>query len=189
MVATPERLKVAQELHDGIAQDLVGLGYSLDLLLSDSTLPTSSRAQLRSTRFQVDSLISKVREEILLLRRETSKPFHEMLTDLIEAKTKNFTVTLDIQEVLLNHEQSTQLLLVAKEILRNIQLHSGATHIEITLYPINNRSRLEVFDNGVGGAQMKDGHFGILGITEKVDSLHGTIQLVESGGTRITILI
>ena len=189
MVATPERLKVAQELHDGIAQDLVGLGYSLDLLLSDSTLPTSSRAQLRSTRFQVDSLISKVREEILLLRRETSKPFHEMLTGLIEAKTKNFTVKLDIQEVLLNHEQSTQLLLVAKEILRNIQLHSGATHIEITLYPINNHSHLEIFDNGVGGAKMKDGHWGLLGITEKVDSLQGTIHMVESGGTRITILI
>ncbi len=31
---TPERLDVARELHDGIAQDLVALGYSLDLLLA-----------------------------------------------------------------------------------------------------------------------------------------------------------
>jgi glucose-6-phosphate-specific signal transduction histidine kinase len=36
---------------------------------------------------------------------------------------------------------------------------------------------------------MKDGHWGLLGITEKVDSLQGTIHMVESGGTRITILI
>jgi signal transduction histidine kinase len=35
---TPERLRIARELHDGIAQDLVGLGYGLDLVLAESEL-------------------------------------------------------------------------------------------------------------------------------------------------------
>lgn len=189
MAATPERLKVAQELHDGIAQDLVGLGYSLDLLLSDSSLPRDSRSQLRATRFQVDALIAKVRQEIFVLRRQSDSPFHELLSQLVEKMSEKFTVEMDLQEVLLTSDQSNELLAVTKEILRNIELHSGATHIDITLYPINNRSHLEIVDNGVGGAKMKEGHWGLVGISEKIDSLNGSFKIDESGGTRITILL
>jgi signal transduction histidine kinase len=189
MVATPERLKVAQELHDGIAQDLVGLGYSLDLLLSDSDLSTTSRSQLRTTRFQVDNLISKVREEIFLLRRQSSIPFHEALSGLVQEMSTQFEVKMEVQEVLMSPDQSTQMTAITKEILRNIELHSGATHIEITLYPINNRSYLEIFDNGIGGATLKDGHWGLVGIKEKVLSLQGTIEIDGAEGTRITILL
>jgi signal transduction histidine kinase len=67
-IPSPERLTVARELHDGIAQDLVGIGYSLDLLMAEPSLDTSARMQIRRTRLEVDSLIAKVRREILNLR-------------------------------------------------------------------------------------------------------------------------
>jgi hypothetical protein len=35
-VSNTARLDLARELHDGIAQDLVALGYELDLLLANS---------------------------------------------------------------------------------------------------------------------------------------------------------
>jgi signal transduction histidine kinase len=56
-----ERLTVARELHDGIAQDLVGISYSLDLLLAETSVDTRARRQIRQTRLEVDSLIAKVR--------------------------------------------------------------------------------------------------------------------------------
>ena len=65
---SPERVRIARELHDGIAQDLVGIGYSLDLLLSEESLSKAARTDIRSTRFAVDELIGKVRREILHLR-------------------------------------------------------------------------------------------------------------------------
>ena len=64
-----QRVKLAQELHDGIAQDLVGLGYGLDSLLFQED-DEVKRAALRSVRFDINTLIEKVRSEILELRTE-----------------------------------------------------------------------------------------------------------------------
>ena len=76
MVATtPERLRLARELHDGIAQDLVALGYSLDLILADPAMDKTSRAAIRKTRLDIDALIYKVRREILALRRDSAARF------------------------------------------------------------------------------------------------------------------
>jgi NarL family two-component system sensor histidine kinase LiaS len=61
--------RLARELHDGIAQDLVGVGYSLDLLLANPETSIESRAQLRALRFTVTDLIDKVRREIYFLRQ------------------------------------------------------------------------------------------------------------------------
>ena len=74
-----EKLAIARELHDGIAQDLVGIGYSLDLLLAEPGLDTFARAQVRRTRLEIDALIAKVRSEILNLR----SPTEVLLTDRI----------------------------------------------------------------------------------------------------------
>ena len=71
---SPERVRIARELHDGIAQDLVGIGYSLDLLLSEESLSNNARTEIRSTRFAVDELIGKVRREILHLRKKSRMP-------------------------------------------------------------------------------------------------------------------
>ena len=65
-----QRIKLAQELHDGIAQDLVGLGYAIDSLIAIEA-QEPKRASLRALRFDVSALISKIRSEILELREST----------------------------------------------------------------------------------------------------------------------
>ena len=61
------RVILAQELHDGIAQDLVGLGFSIDALIATShELPV--KESLRELRFAITDLINKVRLEIHELR-------------------------------------------------------------------------------------------------------------------------
>lgn len=55
-----EGQRIAQELHDGIAQELVGIGYSLDLLLAQEKESSDSRSELRTLRFTVTDLIEKV---------------------------------------------------------------------------------------------------------------------------------
>jgi len=186
---SPERLRVARELHDGIAQDLVGVGYSLDLLLADPSLSANSRQEIRRTRLSIDELITKVRREILNLRTVTSHSFSSEIERLIIELAPSQEVTLSIEEIDLDEALTTQLLLIAKEILRNSIAHSGATHIGISLYPINNRTCLEVIDDGIGGARVKDGHFGIFGIIERVHALNGSITIESIDGTRVAILI
>ena len=51
------RIELARDLHDGIAQDLVALGYELDLLLGATESTVESRREIRGLRFKVDELI------------------------------------------------------------------------------------------------------------------------------------
>ena len=186
---TAERIRIAQELHDGIAQDLVGIGYSLDLLLADDSLSHQARLDIRSTRFTVDGLIAKVREEILDLRRGTGRPFHAILRELTVEICSGFELTLNLEEIQVNAPTDVEYESIATEILRNCVQHSRATHIGINLYSVDNRICLEVIDNGIGGANVKDGHFGLTGLMERVHNLGGSITIDSNKGTRIAILM
>ena len=101
------RVILAQELHDGIAQDLVGLGFSIDSLIS-TTEDLQARESLRKVRFAITTLIDKVRLEIHHLRTTS---------DLISDK-----IVLD---------KNYELLRVLSEVLRNISEHAHASHLSI----------------------------------------------------------
>jgi len=147
------RVVLAQELHDGIAQDLVGLGFSIDSLISTSH-DQIAKESLRQMRFSITELIDKVRLEIHQLRTAA---------DLIsKTEEKDF---------------SYELLRVLSEILRNVEEHSHASHLSI-----------QITDNGIGGAQSKEGSFGLTGIRERIASIGGDIRIdSDQQGTKISI--
>ena len=186
---TPERIRIAQELHDGIAQDLAGIGYSLDLLLSDESISRSARAEIRSTRLAVDELIAKVRAEILDLRKDDLLPLHLRLRQLAIELCIGFELELQLEEVAASAKERLEIVAITQEILRNCISHSRATRIGIILYSVNNRICLEVIDNGIGGANVHDGHYGLPGLIERVDNLGGSITIESIEGTRIALLI
>ena len=189
MKSTPERLRIARELHDGIAQDLVGLGYSLDLILADPEVGKDSRAALRKSRFEVDSLIGKVRNEILELRRDNSPHLHSALTEMVHEICGELELELQIDDVSIDSSKGYELIQVSREILRNVMAHARATRLEVRLYPLNNRLFLEFFDNGIGGAEMSDKHWGLIGMTERIEAFGGELTLESKEGTRISILL
>ena len=190
---SPERLDVARELHDGIAQDLVVLGYSLDLLLATDGLPQNARASIRESRLQVDELMRKVRTEIFNLRNQSQLSISSQIQNLIAQEYSDFELAVDIEEVSAPPDLSHEIIAITGEILRNVRAHSRATRIGITLYPINNRIYLQICDNGIGGAKMKDDHWGLTGISERITKLGGTLTIEnyyeDNLGVRITVLI
>jgi len=121
------RVILAQELHDGIAQDLVGLGFSIDSLIA-TTVDQSSRESLRLVRFAITELINKVRLEIHQLRSAS---------DLIS----------EAEETDRNYE----LLRVLSEVLRNVSEHAQASHLSIQI--IDNGIRGAISKEGSFGLQ------------------------------------
>ena len=105
-----ERVRLAQELHDGIAQDLVGLGYSIDTLVSATDTPHEIRAGLRSLRFATTELVQKVRSEIFVLRDGS-----ELVAPGYEASTQY------------------ELKRIFAELLSNVVEHSGATYLTMSV--------------------------------------------------------
>lgn len=149
------RVTLAQELHDGIAQDLVGLGFSIDAVIAGCA-DLESKEDLRRIRFAISDSIEKVRLELHALRKPSTQKNHFEEPELVH-----------------------QLERVFSEIIRNVQQHSKAS-----------RLTLQIGDNGVGGAQLKEGHFGLAGIIERVENLNGVITIESNhDGTKIGIEI
>ncbi len=190
------RIELARDLHDGIAQDLVALGYELDLLLGASDSTVESRREIRGLRFKVDELISKVRREMYALRDPQETSFQEELGKLISEICGDLQVTQTISHFSISSAYQSDLKAIATELLRNAKFHSGASHIEVLLKGVENRTYLEVNDNGVGGAQVNTsrlgslGRLGLMGVKERVEKLHGQLEIISSeNGTRIKVVL
>ena len=184
-----EQVRLAQELHDGIAQDLVAFGYSIDLLLGKADTPTQTRIDLRTLRFGITDLITKVRDEIFTLRNSAPLDFLDSLQTIAHEIFPNTTIAAT-KSTSLTHTQAFELLRIATEVIRNASRHSGATHIEIDFYSTQNQHMLKISDNGNGGAQANRIGYGIAGLYERAESLGGTITIdTNESGTTVEIKI
>lgn len=185
-MAQSTRVEIAQEIHDGIAQDLVALGYQLDAVLAAPLTPADTRHDLRTIRFSISDLIEKVRLEIFNLR--TLGDFQSQMSALVLEISPTISVSgLDVE---MDAEKQSTLLRVIPELLRNAFIHSGASDISLIINSHENRIMVKVSDNGCGGATAAPGHFGILGCIERVESIGGSIHF-DSGeeGTTVTIAL
>ena len=104
-----ERVTLAQELHDGIAQDLVVLGFSIDQAISICH-EAEVKDSLRQIRFSTTELIEKVRKQMHALR--SSEP---LMVPTGQVDTMFETLR------------------IVQEVLRNIDQHSGATYFDIQI--------------------------------------------------------
>ena len=195
-MSNPARIELARDLHDGIAQDLVALGYELDLLLGATESTVESRREIRVLRFKIDDLISKVRREMYALRDLKETSFQEVLKQLIIEICGNLHVTQTISDISIPSSYQSELRAIATELLRNARVHSGASHIEVLLKGVENRTYLEVSDNGVGGAQVNTsrlgrlGRLGLAGVKERVEQLNGQLEIISSeNGTCIKVVL
>ena len=185
-----QRIRIAQDLHDGIAQDLVALGYQLDMLLAESATPPNVRIGLRTIRFRIDELITKVREEIFQLRSESVTSLSGRIVHSGQVICGDKFRSTQLQEVLGTLDQEEELFMIACELMRNSVKHSGASVIEVSLSQNQNLLYLEVYDNGEGGAHMSEKRFGLKGIEEKVIAANGELRLISnSSGTRVLVTI
>jgi signal transduction histidine kinase len=182
-----ERVRLAQELHDGIAQDLVAFGYSIDLLLGQPDTPINTRKDLRTLRFGITDLITKVRDEIFTLRNSAPIDFLESLRTIADELFPNTKITVDELPIFTDN-QSFELLRILTEVIRNSSRHSGDSHMEIIIKIINNTAVLIAKDNGGGGAAPNRIGYGIAGLYERTESLGGTIT-IETNATGTTVEI
>jgi signal transduction histidine kinase len=86
------------------------------------------------------------------------------------------------------------LLRIAQEALTNIIKHSGATRAGIKLDYRPQTVVLQIKDNGRGFAVdaclgPRDGHFGLLGISERAQRLRGQVALTSAPDSGTTVLV
>jgi len=89
-------------------------------------------------------------------------------------------------------ERAETLLRMAREALRNVERHAGATHVMMCLQAIDDASlELRIEDNGVGfepGA-VPPGHYGLLGLREQAQLIDADLQIQSAPNRGSTLRI
>ncbi len=196
-----ERGRVARELHDGISQMLVGVRYALDL--ATRRLTTKDDRATDSLAKGINGLgeaISEVRRISRDLRPGVLDDLGlgPALQSLCDDFSKRTGIRTDFETVVfrnrLDEEARIALYRIAQEALNNIERHSGADAVEVSLKGQRNGGCLRISDNGVGFAQRKDPRrasgLGLRNMQERIEQLGGSLKLTSgANGTTIVALV
>ncbi|MEK7281527.1 MAG: sensor histidine kinase, partial [Chloroflexota bacterium] len=203
-----ERARIAQEMHDGMAQTL---GYintqtmAVRKLLSNGQAAEAGNELTRMEEIARD-LYADVREGILGLRTTTQhqKGLVPTLREYAERYTEAFAIPVEItispeaERLQLPLNAEVQLLRVVQEALTNVRKHAKATTVAVT-FECNNRSdelQVTIADNGRGFELTRlpsTGwpHFGLQTMRERAEAVGGTLQVdsAPGQGTRVRVHI
>jgi signal transduction histidine kinase len=96
-------------------------------------------------------------------------------------------VELSVPDTRLPEEVATAAYFVCSEALANAGKYAGASRVTISMRARDGRVRVEVHDDGVGGADPANGS-GLRGLADRVEALGGTLAVdsVPGRGTRVT---
>lgn len=197
LATTEERNRVAREIHDGIAQELVFLGYSLDNLVVEAAGSQSQlEEQLRTLRDEVTRLVSELRLSLFDLRSEvdTNAGLGTALSDHVRTvgTQTGLTVHLSLTESAIRLPSSTEveLLRIAQEAVANVRKHAGASNLWVTCVVEPPLAAIVVEDDGVGmNSRAQPGSYGLAIMRERADRLkaHLRVKPRPGGGTVVDV--
>lgn len=185
-----ERTRIAREIHDDLGGNLTAIKMALTLVKRRCGADAASLEKVGYAEHLVDRTIESIhrisgdlRPSVLdfglVAAIEWQAGEFERLTGIV------CHVSSEQEDVGLGSEASTALFRIFQEALTNIGKHAQATQVDVELHLDETWVWLEVVDNGRGMQQsdrLKPDSFGLRGMMERVDSLHGLLDIESSPG-------
>ena len=186
--ADTERRRLERNLHDGAQQRLIALAYRLhDATLAADGARDGTRKLLEESEEQLQLAIDELRELAHGIHPAmlTTLGLGNAIHGLTERASIPVTVVHLSEERVDAAAESTAYYVVA-EALANAQRHSHATSVRVWAIVSPGLLRVEVDDNGVGGAAEELGS-GLQGLRDRVEALGGSFRVISIPGlgTRI----
>ncbi|HVN50264.1 MAG TPA: histidine kinase, partial [Acidimicrobiales bacterium] len=154
LATADERMRLAREIHDGIAQDVASVGYALDDIARDADPGTA--AQLTSLREHLGSLVGDLRLSIFDLRAgvDESVGLARTLGDYVQrvGPRAGLVVHVSIHESphRLPVAAEFELLRIVQEAVTNVRKHARAGNLWLTVEVDPPRAHVTVMDDGRG---------------------------------------
>lgn len=151
-----ERRRVAREIHDGIAQEVAGLGFLVDDALATPADPQVQRA-LHRIRDELTRIVTELRLSIFDLRTEVGAGIGDALSAHVRAVGAESGLTvhlvLDEDPTRLPPGVASEILRIAQEAVANSRRHAGARTLWVTYRVTDGSAFLRVADDGRGIAE------------------------------------
>jgi signal transduction histidine kinase len=190
-----ERSRLAREMHDTVIQGCTGISALLEAMASTGGDRQPEKDELLDyARVQARTTINEARHAIWNMRHEQEKD-----VDLIEAlegvatqTTREFGTEVafehDVDRMPVTASVAHEILMTVREAVYNSVQHSGMHTVELNLRAGDNGLAIAVADGGRGfspnGADgTQEGHYGIVGMRERMQRLGGQLELISAPGT------
>lgn len=200
-----ERKHLAREIHDQVLQDLLTVNYRLEEVEETETITGMLQEEVGDIRSSIKMLVDDLRRICGNLRPPTIDSLG--LGAALQSYTRDWSertgiaLALDLDANLGRLPEAIELSIfrIVQEGLSNIRKHAQASQVQIRLRHTSPRALLvSIADNGRGIAQDFDlaalsqhGHYGLLGISERIALLGGRLKLQNqaSGGLLLEVEI
>jgi len=196
--AEEERMQVAGLLHDGPIQRLAVLSYDLERAKQRMLGNPAAVARVEHAHAALSTEVQGLRELMASLRPPTLDEvgLEAALRDHVGAFARRSGVACSVRVDLagrLDGELETVVYRVTQEALLNVARHAEAGRLWLELDGAGDRVDLEIRDDGVGfepaasSALVRDGHFGLVAMQERVEMAGGRFQLDTHPGAGVTL--
>jgi len=193
-----ERAVIARELHDSLAQALSAQKLQL-ARLKRLMQKESGQAQLDDSVQQIDrglnSAYRQLRELLTTFRIKVNEPgLKPALQATIEEFSANSGLLIEhdyqLDHCPLTPNEEVHCLQIIREALSNVVKHAEAEHCWLRLTQDDSGTiNVEIEDDGIGirPEEQRTGHYGLIILRERANSLNGSISigLRPGGGTRV----
>jgi signal transduction histidine kinase len=183
-----ERRRVARNLHDGLQVRLVLLALQAQELAEDPNTPPAVRDAGVALRVGVDGAAAELRDLVhaVLPAALIERGLCAATEDLVDRVPIPTTLEMSVSEDDLSQVVESTAYFVVAEALTNALKHARPTSLHVGLTRAGDHLRVEVADDGVGGAHVRPGA-GLGGLTDRVETLGGRLQLISppDRGTRL----
>jgi signal transduction histidine kinase/ligand-binding sensor domain-containing protein len=188
-----ERTRIAQELHDSLIQDVMGI--SLQIEVADELLPAGLPAKQSLARALAlsKSALDAGRRALNDLRSaplsaaDLVKSFSQSTGELTRDPGTVVEVMVEGREHALNSVKGNDVLQIGRQAITNALQHAHARKIHVLLSYGEQQLLVRVQDNGRGISEEtlnleRPGHYGIAGMKERAERLGGNISIRSRAG-------
>lgn len=196
-VREAERKRIGREIHDELGQQLTAIKMDVAWIDKKITDDGPFKEKLNNINYLLDSSNQSIRKILTELRIGVLE--HQNLREALKWLGNQFTestgvpVAFTITDVsCINEETTVCFFRILQEAFTNITRYAEATEVSVALGTDEKNWILKINDNGKGfdtSVLKNPKSFGILGMKERVHSLHGqfNIQSKPGGGTEIEV--
>jgi signal transduction histidine kinase len=192
-----ERLRLARDLHDTLAQSMMAMLAQVRMLRKLHVHdPQSLAAELERAEQLAHDGLTEARDAISQIRLNVVRDLG--LGPALSGAIRRFSERTGMQASYSSDaharnfadERAEVVFRIAEEALRNVERHAGATQVEVALADIDDATiELTLHDNGVGFDPdvPRPGHYGLLGMREQAQLIDAEFSISARAGGGSTL--
>ena len=197
-VVTNERARLAREMHDTLIQGCTSVSAILEACSEVGEKSRDEQVELIDyAGIQLSTAIDEARQAVWDLRSKESSDLTDALKRL--ADTTGYDSGVAVQCVVegtpypFRPQAMHELMMVSREALFNALMHANPSRVTLRAAYGEDTMTLAIVDDGCGfqADDISNGHFGLVGIEERVRQLGGKVSIRSASerGTQVLVYL